>query len=364
MLGHELRNPLAPIRTALELMRLRAGDVAFRRERQVIERQTEHMQRLVNDLLDVARITRGKLELNREPLELWSVISRALEMVGPLLEAKRHTLHVEVPKSGLRLLGDRHRLAQVFSNLLSNAARYTDARGRITLSAERQGDSLQVRVRDNGRGIEPALLLRIFDLFVQGADTAVRQEGGLGIGLALVKNLVEMHGGDVQASSRGPGQGSEFVVRLALLDASHQPMPSEEPPELRRSERRVRLLLVDDNREAAEALAEALTLLGHEVRAVFDPAAALREAQGFAPEVAICDLGLPVMDGYELGRRLQQLRPHTPLGLVALTGYGQEEDHVRSREAGFHAHLVKPVELSTLLSTLSRVLGGLPASSS
>jgi signal transduction histidine kinase/ActR/RegA family two-component response regulator len=360
MLGHELRNPLAPIRTALELMRLRAGDVAFRRERQVIERQMEHLQRLVNDLLDVARITRGKLQLSREPVELSAVITRAIEMISPLLEEKRHTLNVEVPRVGLRLSGDRHRLAQVFSNLLSNAARYTDSGGRIELSAERQGGSLLVRVRDNGRGIEPAQLLRIFELFVQGADTTSRQEGGLGIGLALVKNLVEMHGGEVRATSQGPGQGSEFLVRLPLLDVSQEPVPSEEPPALRRSERSAKVLLVDDNREAAEALGEALTLLGYEVKVAFDPAAALREAQGFVPEVAICDLGLPVIDGYELGRRLQKLRPGQPLGLIALTGYGQEEDHTRSREAGFHAHLVKPVELSTLLSTLSRVLAELP----
>ncbi|WP_224242159.1 GAF domain-containing protein [Hyalangium gracile] len=356
MLSHELRNPLAPIRTALELMRLRAGDVVFRRERQVIERQMDQLQRLVNDLLDVARITRGKIQLDREPLELSTVVTRSIEMVSPLLEEKRHTLRVEVPRVGLRLSGDRHRLAQVFSNLLSNAARYTDSGGNIELVAEREPDGIVVRIRDNGRGIERSLLARVFELFVQGPQTAERQQGGLGIGLALVKNLVELHGGRVEAASAGMGKGSEFTVRLPLQEAAQPPAQPEERPPLEASKYRARLLVVDDNREAAEALTEALGLLGYEARATFDPAEALREAKSFLPEVAICDLGLPVMDGYELGRQLRAQRSGQPLGLIALTGYGQEHDHARSREARFDAHLVKPVDLSTLLATLTRVL--------
>jgi CheY-like chemotaxis protein/two-component sensor histidine kinase len=327
-------------------------------ERQVIERQMDHLQRLVNDLLDVARITRGKIQLNREPLELFTVITRAIEMINPLLEEKQHTVRVDVPREGLRLSGDRHRLAQVFSNLLSNAARYTDSGGRIELRAVREGDSILVRVLDNGRGIEPSLLPRVFELFTQGTHSGPQQQGGLGIGLALVKSLVELHGGEVHAASEGAGKGSEFSVRLAVLEAAPLPVASEEPSPLRPSARSARVMLVDDNHEAAEALAEALGLMGHEVRVFFDPPSALREAVAFAPEVVICDVGLPVMSGYELGQRLRELRRGHPLGLIALTGYGQEQDHERSREAGFDAHLVKPVQLGTLLSTLSRVLDG------
>jgi PAS domain S-box-containing protein len=353
MLGHELRNPLSPIVTALQLMRLR-GDHSSPRERAVIERQVAHLVRLVDDLLDVSRITGGKVELHREPVEIADVIAKAVEMVGPLLEQKSHHLVVDVPRGrGLRLDADPGRLAQVFCNLLANAAKYTDRRGRITVSAARQGESVVVRVADNGVGIDAGLLPQVFDIFTQAKQTLDRSQGGLGLGLTIVRSLVSLHGGKVSARSDGVGRGSEFIVELPLLlgpeSTPADPVPSETGI-AGRAWRSLRVLVVDDNEDAAMLIAESLRELGYEVREARDGPEAVRAAAEFLPDVAIVDIGLPVMDGYEVARSLRGSRPD--IRLIALSGYGQDSDQARSRDAGFERHLVKPLALERLAAAL------------
>jgi PAS domain S-box-containing protein len=354
MLGHELRNPLSPIVSALQLMRLK-GEVRPTREHEIIERQVQHLVRLVDDLLDVTRITRGKVELERAPVELEAAVSKAVEMASPLIEQRRHRLTVSVPPAGLRLDADAGRLAQVISNLLTNAARYTEPGGTIEVAARCEGDEIVLRVIDDGIGIEPELLSQVFDLFVQGRQTLARADGGLGIGLTLVRNLVQLHGGTVAVRSGGRGRGSEFVVRLpALLDAS----PGAPPPP-RRGRRPGaagrRIVVVDDNVDAAELMAQVLIAAGHEVRVAHDGPATLGLIERFRPEVALLDLGLPVMDGYELAVRLRRSLGSMAPRLIAVTGYGQEHDHARSREAGFDDHLVKPVDADRLLERIDRL---------
>lgn len=358
LLGHELRNPLMPITTALALMKLRDDD-AHARERAIIERQANHLLRLVDDLLDVSRIARGKIELRRRAIELAPIISRAVEIVSPALELGAHRLDIDVPAEGVRVDGDEDRLVQVFSNLLSNAARYTPRGGRISLSAQASGGHVVVRVRDNGRGMSQELLPHVFDIFRQGPRTIDRSEGGLGLGLAIVKNFVEFHGGQVGASSEGPGRGSEFWVRLPLLD-SREVTPSVLHPDLRDMAPAVRgrrVLVVDDNADAAHALAEVLTHVGHDVAIAHDGPSALALAAQRAPEVALLDIGLPVMDGYELASRLREL-VGDDLMLVAITGYGQESDRERARRAGFDHHRVKPVAVPELLTLVDKGGGG------
>ncbi len=354
MLGHELRNPLAPIVTALQLMRLR-GDSQTTREQNIIERQVKHLVRLVDDLLDVSRITRGKVELKKESVELGEVLSRAVEVASVLFEQRRHHLHVDVPASGLRWEGDPVRLAQVVANLLTNAARYTHAGGDIHLSATREraasGDEFVIRVKDNGVGIAAEMLPRVFDTFVQGHRDVDRAEGGLGIGLSLVKNLVAMHGGAVEAHSAGPGHGSEFVVRLPAPEQDAAAPEQASTSGVRSGTRRV--LVVDDNTDAADLLAEILRSDGHEVSVAYDPPAALALLERFKPEVAIMDIGLPVMDGYELAARVRATPEGAGCRLIALTGYGQEGDRQRSQRAGFDGHLVKPVDAERLLGVVS-----------
>jgi signal transduction histidine kinase/CheY-like chemotaxis protein len=346
MLGHELRNPLAPIVTALQLMRMR--DSASKSELDLIERQVRHLGRLVDDLLDISRITRGKVELRKEPLEIELPISKALEVASVLLEERRHHVQVEVPHTGLRVFGDPVRLAQVFINLLTNAARYTQPGGSISLTAQLEGSDVVVRVRDNGSGIAPDLLPRVFDAFVQGERGPARSEGGLGLGLSVVKNLVVLHGGSVSVRSEGLGKGSEFEVRLPMTEAVAQVQPKPLPA---RATEGKRILIVDDNQDAATSLGEFLTLSGNTVVVVNDPIAALAAAAELRPELAILDLGLPVMDGFELAERLHKESPQCRL--IALSGYGQEADKVRSKRAGFERHLVKPVDLDELLQALS-----------
>jgi PAS domain S-box-containing protein len=346
MLGHELRNPLAPIVTALQLMRMR--DSASKSELDVIERQVRHLGRLVDDLLDISRITRGKVELRKEPLEIELPISKALEVASVLLEERRHHVQVDVPQTGLRVFGDPVRLAQIVINLLTNAARYTQPGGGISLTAQLEGAEVVVRVRDNGSGIAPDLLPRVFDAFVQGERGPARSEGGLGLGLSVVKNLVALHGGSVSVRSEGIGKGSEFEVRLPMTDAVAQVQPKPLPA---RATQGKRILIVDDNQDAASSLGEFLTLSGNTVVVVNDPIAALAAATGFKPELAILDLGLPVMDGFELAERLHKESPQCRL--IALSGYGQDSDKARSKRAGFEQHLVKPVDLDELLQALS-----------
>ncbi len=353
MLGHELRNPLSPITTALELLKLRAHGQASREE-QIIERQVKHLTRLVDDLLDVSKITRGKVELKREVVEVTEVLTRAVEIASFLFEQRGHRLSIDAPSSGLRLKGDPVRLAQVVANLLTNAARYTHVGGAVTLSARREAEQIVISVADNGTGVAPEMLPQIFEPFVQGKRTPERAEGGLGLGLALVKNLVHLHGGQVHAHSEGLGKGSVFTIALPALPVGGA--PSEAPTQ------RVRqstpgspgrhVLVVDDNADAADLLELMLTASGHHVTVAHGPLEALEIAG--CPEVdldvVVLDIGLPVMDGYELGARLRALSKGCRL--IALTGYGQREDRERSRAAGFDAHLVKPVEIQTLLAAI------------
>jgi signal transduction histidine kinase/CheY-like chemotaxis protein len=348
MLGHELRNPLAPILTALQLMRQREPGAALR-ERTVIERQVGHLGRLVDDLLDVSRISRGKVELKKARFEIGEVVSKAIELASPLFDERHHHLTVQVPAQGLPVDGDPTRLAQIVSNLLTNAAKYTEPGGNIEVRAVRAGDQVVLTVRDNGTGIGASLLPRVFELFAQEQQDSDRSRGGLGLGLAIVKSLVEAHGGTVRAESEGRGLGSLFTVALPLAsgEALQARIPAPHAPD-QRSERRI--LVVDDNRDAAELLAELLREKGHTAEVALDGPTALDLAQHFHPDVAVLDLGLPVMDGYELARRLRERSP--ALRLIALTGYGQRSDRERTRAAGFDAHLVKPVAIDVLQSTV------------
>jgi signal transduction histidine kinase len=354
MLGHELRNPLAPMLTALELMKLRGAAETFRKETEVLERQVRHLVGLVDDLLDVSRITRGKIELRCQKVEIAEIVARALEMASPLLEQRKHSVTVDIPPEGLAVNGDPTRLAQIVSNLLTNAAKYTDPGGSVTVCASTDGATVKLGVRDSGAGIPPELLPRIFELFIQGARTFDRAQGGLGLGLPIVKNLVELHGGTVEAMST-LGAGSEFVVRLPAAEPSSRdartPMPQSAPA---RAERRMKVLVVDDNTDAAAMLLEVLSASGYAVQTAHDGPSALALATRFSPDVAVLDIGLPVMDGYELGGRLKTLPGLEDLRLIALTGYGQESDRTRSTQSGFSAHLVKPVDLTALRRLLER----------
>jgi PAS domain S-box-containing protein len=346
ILGHELRNPLAPIVTALHLLRQRNVEG---RTVDVIDRQVGHLQRLVDDLLDVSRITRGKVELKRERIELSAIVSKAIELASPLFDERRHHLNVQVAADTLAVDVDPTRLAQVVANLLTNAAKYTEPGGHIDVQAEREGSQIVLTVRDDGMGIGAAILPRVFELFAQEQQNIDRSRGGLGLGLAIVKSLVEAHGGTVRAESAGHGQGSLFTVELPAASAIAPPAPVKRPSSPGQRVKH-RVLVVDDNRDAAEMLAEMLGLKGHTAEVAFDGPTALGLAESFRPDVALLDLGLPLMDGFELARRLREQAPK--LRLVALTGYGQRSDREKTKAAGFDAHLVKPVDLDLLQATL------------
>ena len=362
MLGHELRNPLSPILTALQLMKLR-GDDSSLRERVVIERQVTHLTRLVDDLLDVSRIARGKVELKTAIVELSEIVARAIEVASPLLEQRTQTLAIDAPRAGLPVDGDPERLTQVVSNLLTNASKYTAPGGHIAVSASPEQGEAVIRVRDNGVGIAADVLPRVFDLFVQGEQAIDRAEGGLGLGLTIVRSLTERHGGSVAAHSEGLGKGSEFVVRLPLAPVqAAPPAVGESPSSLDGSAAATgaRILIVDDNADAAEMLAHALGLNGHHTWVAHDGPEALRQAALARPSAAFLDIGLPVMDGYELASRLRAIPGLENIRLVAVTGYGQDSDRQRSAAAGFHHHLVKPVNLDEVHA----VIDGLPGESS
>jgi signal transduction histidine kinase/ActR/RegA family two-component response regulator len=356
MLGHELRNPLSPILTALQLMRLR-GVQGADRERAIIERQVRHVVGLVDDLLDVSRITRGKIALRRERLRLADIVARAIEQASPLIEERRHRLEVAVPDT-LALDGDAGRLAQVVSNIVTNAAKYTEPGGSITIDAGRRDDEVWLRVRDTGAGIGADILPRVFETFTQGRQPSDRSQGGLGLGLAIVKNLVDAHGGTVSLHSAGPGRGTECTVRLpAAPPVTPDAEPVQESGTAAPPAGGCRVLLVDDNRDAAEMLAESLRGMGHEVYVALDGAAALDLAARTRIDVALLDLGLPVIDGYELASRLRQLDGWATVPFAALTGYGQADDRQRTRSAGFAEHLVKPVDLDELHVAVCRLAG-------
>jgi PAS domain S-box-containing protein len=352
MLGHELRNPLAPILTAIQLLKLRGEEAV--KEHEVIERQVNHMMTLVDDLLDVARATRGKLELRRKKLDLRVVLAKAIEIAGPLLEQRNHHFQLDVPAQALGVDGDEARLTQVFANLLNNAAKYTEPGGHISVKVSLSDGQVVVAVTDDGLGIDKDLLPRIFQLFVQGYRAADRAPGGLGIGLTLVCELIQMHGGKVTAESDGPGKGSTFTVRLPIAD-----LANTGEGQARRTSRMVsiakprKILIVDDNVDALVLLGEALQMVGHEVRTASSPAEALAILDDFRPDIALLDIGLPMMDGYELAAKIrEQLDGNTRL--FALTGYGQDNDRQRSADAGFDAHFVKPVDVKQLLESIAK----------
>lgn len=313
-----------------------------------MERQVEHLVRLVDDLLDVSRIMRGKVELRREPIELSTVIGRAVETSQPAIDAEAHRLEVCMPPEPLWVHGDIVRLAQVVSNLLNNAAKYTERGGNITLVAAREGSEATVRVRDTGIGIAPPLLPQLFNMFFQAERRTKESQGGLGIGLSLVRRLVELHGGTVEAHSEGRGKGSEFVVRLPALDTAPERSKRQEDSTKGLPLARRRVLVVDDNVDAADSLAMVLRLLGQEVHVAYDGPSALERAQAAPPDIAFLDLGMPKMDGYDLARAFRANPDLAGAVLVALTGWGQPEDRQRTRTAGFNHHFVKPVEAEAL----------------
>jgi PAS domain S-box-containing protein len=351
MLGHELRNPLSPIVTALQLMKLQ-GPENTERARDVIERQVGHLTRLVDDLLDVSRIARGKVELRIETVEMAEVVAKAIEMASPLLEKRAHTLVVDVPRHGLPVEADPMRLSQVISNLLTNAAKYTPPGGRITVRGERAGAEVVLSVRDTGMGIAADVLPRVFDLFVQERQAIDRSHGGLGLGLTIVRNLIERHGGSVSVHSEGTGRGSEFIVRLPGAALGHGvvglPRSAAATATAVLRPEAPRILVVDDNEDGATMLTQALRHKGYQARVAHDGSSALRVAAEFLPDIALLDIGLPVMDGYELASHLRGIPGLAGLRLIAVTGYGQESDRRRSREAGFDHHIVKPVGLQEL----------------
>jgi signal transduction histidine kinase/ActR/RegA family two-component response regulator len=354
MLGHELRNPLAPIVTALHLLRLR-GPKGIEKECTVIGRQVGHLIRLVDDLLDISRVARGKIELKRQPLKIADAVGKAIEMVSPALEQRKHRMTISVPRKGLDVLGDETRLAQVLANLLTNAAKYSEPESEIEVFAERTGDAVSIHVRDHGIGIAPEMLPRVFDLFVQDRQALDRSQGGLGLGLAIARGLVEKHGGTIRAESDGIGCGAEFTVTLPafLRDASEARAPDTlAPAGIVPAESRRRVLVVDDNADAAEMLAAVVGAAGYETQVAHDGPSALAVAETWEPDIALVDIGLPVMDGYELAGRLREIVTSKPLRLMAVTGYGLEADRQRSRRAGFDMHLVKPVDVRALLSAL------------
>jgi PAS domain S-box-containing protein len=351
MLAHELRNPLAPISAAAQVLRLTPNNPdKVRQYSEVISRQVSHMTTLVNDLLDVSRVTRGMVQLEQAPVDVKAVVTSAAEQVHPLVEAGGHTLALQLGSAPACVLGDRARLIQVTANLLANAAKYTPPGGRITLALDVKDGMVRISVADNGNGIEPALLPQVFDLFVQGKRTPDRAQGGLGLGLALVKNIVQMHGGAVAAHSAGPGQGSTFTVELPA--ALQLPDPAAPAPALAASKQSLRIMLVDDNVDAAATLSALLDAAGHVVETVNDPREAVSAALASLPDVFILDIGMPLIDGHELARQLHGQPALAGAVYFALTGYGQSSDRESSRQAGFDRHFVKPVEATRLLAAL------------
>jgi two-component system CheB/CheR fusion protein len=353
-LAHELRNPLAPIRNGLQIMRLSNGErESVEKARIMMERQLGQMVHLVDDLLDLSRISRGKIELRKERVELSRVVQQAVETSRPLIEASGHDLTITVPSGPVYVDADVTRLAQVFSNLLNNAAKYTEHGGRVELAVRRRGSEVEVAVKDNGLGIPAHMLPKVFEIFTQVDRHLERSQGGLGIGLSIVKKLDEMHGGSVGVESDGPGTGSEFTVRLPVVLSVAQPSGGDEEPVHPSSRRRI--LVVDDNADAAMSLAMMLNLTGNEAKTAHDGLEALDVAAAYRPDLILMDIGMPRLNGHETAKRIREQPWGKDMVLVALTGWGQEEDRRKSDEAGFDSHMVKPVDpaaLEKLLATL------------
>ncbi|HEX4388094.1 MAG TPA: response regulator [Steroidobacteraceae bacterium] len=351
MLGHELRNPLAPIRNAVEILRVSDDRSVRERAREMVGRQVQHLARLVDDLLDVSRITTRKITLKRGVVRLGALIESAVEIARPVLDAQYHEFSVVLPPDDIWLEVDSVRLAQAIGNLLNNAAKFTPPRGRIRLAAERRGGELVVTVEDNGVGIAPEIMPSVFDLFTQGERSLDRAQGGLGIGLSLVKGLVEMHGGSVTAASPGAGQGSTFTVVLPLARLEVPAAVAQaRPPTPPRDPRRV--LVVEDNADAAESMRLLLDGIGHQVAVANDGNAALATARSFRPDVVLLDIGLPGMDGFQVASALRALPETSRAHLIAVSGYGQDKDRARSAQAGFDLHLVKPVDPGKLAAAI------------
>ena len=349
IIAHELRNPLVPILNAMRIMGLRGGtDAAEERTRAMVEQQVRHMNRLIDDLLDMSRISRGTIQLRNEPTLLADAVDRAVESIRHQVVARGQSLEVSLPHEPIWLDADPTRLDQILTNLLTNAAKYTDPNGRIRLSATREGGNAEIRIVDNGVGIAASFLPRIFDLFAQADRSLDRSQGGLGIGLTLVRDLVELHGGSISVRSEGLGMGSEFIVRLPrLAEPSSQPQ-NETPMDVPSSPRSVRVLVVDDNVHAAESLAVVLQLWGHDVLVAHDGPSALDAAPIYRPEVVLLDIGLPMMDGYRVAEQIRRIPVLRQTAILAMTGYATEEDQRRSAMAGFVRHLVKPLDLDAL----------------
>jgi signal transduction histidine kinase len=351
-LAHELRNPLAPIRTSVGLLRLGgpAPEVV-----EIMERQISHLVRLVDDLMEVSRMTRGKIALRKEVVDLASVVAAAVEMSRPLIESANHKLTVMLEEPPISVDADATRLTQVFSNLLNNAANYTDPGGSISISAKREGDDVAISVTDTGIGIPAEALPTVFDMFAQIAVRDRFAQPGLGIGLTLARSLVELHGGTLMAASEGAGKGSQFTVRLPISHRERTaPKVPSSVPEIGKSKR---ILVVDDNQDAANSLGSLLRILGADVRVVHDGKAALEAFEVFHPRVTLLDLGMPGMDGYEVARRIRARADSRKAALIALTGWGQEQDRRRTEEAGFDYHLTKPVDIDTVAAALASVAG-------
>ncbi|MGQ0639743.1 MAG: response regulator [Gemmatimonadaceae bacterium] len=353
MLAHELRNPLAPVRNSLHLVRGSLDETVRDHALSVMERQLGHLVRLVDDLLDVSRITTGKLELRTERGDLGDILRHAVETAQPEINRKEHKLVVDLPTTGLPIDGDPTRLTQIFANLLHNASKFTDRGGQLTLRVARNGSDVEVVVRDTGEGIPSEMLTPIFEMFAQADRSLERRHGGLGIGLTMAKRLVEMHGGTIVARSDGIGSGSEFVVRLSLATTADNHVPPEISgrwPALRAG----RILVADDNPDSLESLAMVLRLRGNEVRTATDGSEAIAEAEAYRPDVVLLDIGMPKMNGYDACRRIREQEWGRGMLLIALTGWGQDEDRERSREAGFDHHLVKPVDPEALLRHVAK----------
>jgi CheY-like chemotaxis protein len=351
MLSHELRNPLAPIVTSAQVLdKVAPGDTRIAWVREVIERQVTHLAGLVDDLLDVSRITQGKITLHREAVELGKVLEHSLEIVRPLIDSKRHALSVQLPETPVWVFGDFSRLSQIFSNVLHNAAKYTTDAGSIELVVLVDRGSVSIRVRDNGIGIEPQFLPHVFEVFTQGYRGLDRSQGGLGVGLAVVRRLIELHQGEVNIMSDGPGLGTEVSIRLPCISEVVQHPGVEAPRPRARGGKRI--LIVDDNADAAESIAVLMEIDGHEVKTVTDAMQALACLETFAPQIAIIDIGLPGMNGYELAAGIRANRSMPKPMLIALTGYGQAEDFDRSRDAGFDHHFVKPAEIQAIQAAI------------
>ncbi|HEX5273035.1 MAG TPA: ATP-binding protein, partial [Gemmataceae bacterium] len=356
LLAHELRNPLAPIRNGLQVMRLAADNPeAVAQARTLMERQLQHMVRLVDDLLDVSRISRGKLQLRKERVTLASVVANALEVCGTAGDDADHRLTVALPEEPIYVDADMTRLSQALCNLLSNATKYSERGSPITLTVRREGEQAVVSVKDAGVGIPPQMLSRVFDMFTQVDRTLERSQGGLGVGLTIVKRLAEMHGGSVEAKSEGYGKGSEFLIHLPTVPPPAAGRAGGDGQETARPSGRHRIVLADDNTDSADSLALMLQLMGHEVRTAHDGHAAVEAAEAFRPDVVLLDIGMPRMNGYDACRAIRERPWGKDVVLVALTGWGQEEDKRRSQEAGFDRHLVKPVEPAALEKLLADV---------